>query len=79
MNATTRKSLITILNLLAAVLFIPELLLAGPDSPSPTEMTVASKRTKDLFISITSSDGKLKGGESSFCVVFQRRGTATAR
>jgi hypothetical protein len=74
-NATTRKSLITILNLLAAALFIPELLLARPHSPPPTEMTVTSRRTKDLFISITSSGGKLKGGENSFCVVFERRGT----
>jgi hypothetical protein len=74
-KATTRKSLITILNLLAAALSIPELLLAELDSPSPTEMTVASKRTKDLLISITSSDGKLKGEEVSFCVVFERRGT----
>jgi len=74
-NATTRTGLITILSILAATLFIPELLLAGPDLPYPTEMTVASKRTKDLLISITSLDGRLKGGENSFCLVFQRRGT----
>jgi hypothetical protein len=38
-------------------------------------MTVTSKRTKDLIISITSSDGRLKGGENTFCVVFEKRGT----
>jgi len=38
-------------------------------------MTVASKRTKDLVITITSADGRLKDGENSFCVVFQKRGT----
>lgn len=75
MNATTRKDLITILIVVAAALFIPELLLGGPGSALPTEKTVASKRTKDLIISITNPDGRLKGGENSFCVVFQSRGT----
>jgi len=39
------------------------------------EMTIASKRTRDLIITITSADGRLKDGENSFCVVFQKRGT----
>jgi hypothetical protein len=73
-KAITRKGLIAILNMLAAVLFFQELLFAGPDSAPPTEMTVASKRTKDLVISITSSDGRLTGGQNTFCVVFEKRG-----
>jgi hypothetical protein len=74
-KAITRKGLLATLNMLAAVLFFQELLFAGPDSAPPTEITVASKRTKDLVISITSSDGRLTGGENSFCVVFEKRGT----
>lgn len=74
-NAISRKSLIAILNMLAVGLFFPALLFAGPDSAPSTEMTVTSKRTKDLIISITSSDGRLKGGENTFCVVFEKRGT----
>jgi hypothetical protein len=74
-NAISRKSLIAILNMLAVGLFFPALLFAGPDSDPSTEMTVTSKRTKDLIISITSSDGRLKGGENTFCVVFEKRGT----
>ena len=75
MNAISRKSLIAILNMLAVGLFFPALLFAAPDSDPSTEMTVTSKRTKDLIISITSSDGRLKGGENTFCVVFEKRGT----
>jgi hypothetical protein len=74
-NAISRKSLIAILNMLAVGLFFPALLFAAPDSDPSTEMTVTSKRTKDLIISITSSDGRLKGGENTFCVVFEKRGT----
>jgi hypothetical protein len=74
-NAIRRKGLIAILNMLAAPLFFPGLLFAGPDSAPQTEMTVTSNRTKDLIISITSSDGRMKGGENTFCVVFEKRGT----
>jgi hypothetical protein len=28
-----------------------------------------------LLITITSADGRLRGGENSFCAVFQKRGT----
>jgi hypothetical protein len=48
---------------------------AGSTTVPPTEMTVTSKQTKDLVISIISADGRLKGGENRFCVVFQKRGT----
>jgi hypothetical protein len=48
-------------------------------SPRPvtqaTETTLASKRTKDLVIAITSSEGRLKGGENNFCVLFQKTAT----
>lgn len=74
-NAFARTGLITILIMLAGALVIPELLLAEPATVPPTEMTVATKRTKDLFIAIISRDGRLKGGENSLCVVFQKRGT----
>lgn len=40
-----------------------------------TETTLSSKRTKDLVIAITSSQGGLKSGENSFCVLFQKTGT----
>lgn len=40
-----------------------------------TETTVASMRTKDLVLMITSADGGLKGGENSFCLLFQKAGT----
>lgn len=75
MNAPTRKVLITILIVVAAALFIPELSIGAPGSALPTETTVASKRTKDLIISITNPNGGLKGGENSFCLIFQNRET----
>lgn len=40
-----------------------------------TETTLASKRTKELVIAITSSEGGLRGGENSFCVLFHKAGT----
>lgn len=40
-----------------------------------SETTLASKRTKDLVIALTSSQGGLKRGENSFCVLFQKAGT----
>jgi hypothetical protein len=40
-----------------------------------TETTVASKRTKDLIITIISAEDGLKGGERPFCVLFYKRGT----
>ena len=48
---------------------------AGATTVPPSEMTVTSKQAKDLVIRITSVDGRLKGGENRFCVVFQKRGT----
>ena len=35
----------------------------------------SAQRTKDLTITITSPDGRLRGGENSICVVFQKRET----
>jgi hypothetical protein len=40
----------------------------------PTD-TVVSKWTKDLVITITSADGKLRRGENEFCILFQKRDT----
>jgi hypothetical protein len=61
--------------LLAASNAFAQGLLAGLATAPPTDLTVTSKRTKDLVITITSADGRLKGGENSFCVLFQKRET----
>jgi hypothetical protein len=75
MNTLVRKGLITVLVMLAGTLVHGQLLLARPTTAPPTDVKVASRRTKDLVITITSADGRLKGGENSFCVAFQKRGT----
>jgi hypothetical protein len=75
LNVYARTGLITILIMLAGISVPVGLLLARRVAVPSTEITVASKRTKDLAIAIMSRDGRLKGGENSFCVVFQRRGT----
>jgi len=41
----------------------------------PTERPIASKRTKDVVITIINADGRLRGGDNDFCVLFQRRVT----
>ena len=41
----------------------------------PNERTIASKRTKDLVITITNLDGKLRGGDNDLCVLFEKRET----
>lgn len=50
-------------------------ILARQTTVPATEATVASKRTEDLTIRITSANGKMKGRDNSFCVVFQKRDT----
>ena len=75
LNVYVRTGLITILIMLAGISVPVGLLLARPVTVPSTEITVASKRTKDLAIAIISRDGRLKGGENSLCVVFQKRGT----
>lgn len=75
MNTHARAGSITILAMLAGTSVLTQLILARPPIVPPSEMTVASKRTKDLVITITSADGRLKAGENHFCVVFQKRGT----
>lgn len=75
MKGTARRGLVTILIVSAGVFAISELLLAGLDGALPNEMTVASKQTNDLLIAIRNSGGRLKGGENSFCVMFQKRST----
>jgi hypothetical protein len=74
-NPGARQRVVTILIALAGTSVLAGLLLAGPATVPPTELMVASKRTKDLVITITSADGRLKGGENSFCVVFHKRET----
>ena len=74
-NVHARTGLITILIMLAGTSVPVGLLLAGPATVPSTEITIATKRTKDLAIAIISRDGRLKGGENSLCVIFQKRGT----
>ena len=75
MSGTARRGLVTLLIVSAGVLAISELLLAGLDGALPNEITVASTRTRDLVIAITSENGRLKGGENHFCVAFKKKGT----
>jgi hypothetical protein len=75
MNANAKTGLITIMIMLAGTSVPTGLLLAGQAPVPPSGMTVVTKRTKDLVISITSADGRLKGDEYGLCVVFQKRRT----
>jgi hypothetical protein len=75
-NPTIQPPSIIRKDLIASVTFA-FVLLTRPvraTTAPPSEMTVTSKQTKDLVIRITSADGRLKGGENSFCVMFQKRG-----
>lgn len=74
-TANIRIGLIAMFLLTLGTFVFAELLLAGQATVPETEATVASKRTKDLTITITSASGRLKGGENSFCVMFQKRET----
>jgi hypothetical protein len=37
--------------------------------------TVASKRTRDLVITIANADGRLRGDDNEFCILFQKSDT----
>ena len=74
-TAHARNGLITMLLMTVGTFVLTELLVARQATVPATETTVASKRMKDLTITITSADGSLKGGENSFCVMFQKTGT----
>lgn len=63
------------LTTIVGTFLLPALLLAGSAAPPPPEKTVASKRTKELIITIINADGRLKSGENRFCAVFQRAET----
>ena len=41
----------------------------------PTETRIASKQTRDVVITITNADGKLRGGDNDLCALFERRET----
>lgn len=71
MVACAKAGLIAILMILAGTFVLPNLHLAASASVPQGGNAVASKRTKNLAITITGPDGRLKGGENSFCVVFQ--------
>jgi hypothetical protein len=70
-----RKGLITMLLMTVGTFVTAELLFARQAAVPATETAVASKRKKDLTITITSADGRLKGGENSFCVMFEKKET----
>ena len=74
MIACARTGLIAILVLLDATFVVAELLPARPAAHA-TETILASERTKDLVIAITSPGGGLRGGDNRFCVLFQKTGT----
>ena len=44
-------------------------------SARPTETTITSKRARDLVITITNADGRLREGDNDFCVLLQKRET----
>jgi hypothetical protein len=74
MNRLFSKRPIPRLVLLTAALTLVEPVLGMPAKGSPAGTIVASKRTKDMVITIT-ADGRLTAGENSVCVNFQKRGT----
>jgi hypothetical protein len=41
----------------------------------PTETAITSKRARDLVITITNADGRLREGDNDFCVLLQKRAT----
>jgi hypothetical protein len=38
-----------------------------------TETIIASKQERDVVITITNVDGRLRGGDNDFCVLFEKR------
>lgn len=41
----------------------------------PANVTVTAKKTKYLLIAIITPDGRMRGGENSFCIVFKSKET----
>jgi hypothetical protein len=39
------------------------------------EAVITSKRARDILISITNADGKLRGGYNDFCILFEDKAT----
>jgi uncharacterized protein YpmS len=78
MNTHAGTGLTAVLVMLAGIFALAQLVLARPATVAPTEMTVASKRTKHLVITITSTNSRLKAAENSLCADFQKRATQEA-
>ena len=78
MMACTRTGMIAILIMLAGTFVLADSVPGGSVSVPQGGNIVASKRTKNMVITITGSDGRLKDGENNFCVVFQKRETGEA-
>jgi len=75
MSQLLSKRLMPRLIFLAAAFTLAEPVLAIPGAGSPTGMTLASKRTKNLVITIIGTEGRFTAGQNSLCVSFQKRTT----
>lgn len=75
MSPLLRKQLVPMVIVLALAFIVAEPVLAIPGRGSRTGVTVASKRTKNVVITITAADSRLTAGENSLCVKFQGRRT----
>jgi hypothetical protein len=75
MNTHTRSGFTATLLMLTGMFGLNQLLLDGQAALQTSGLIIASKRTNQLVITITSPDGRLKGGENSFCVMFEKKGT----
>ena len=49
--------------------------LTGQGALRPSETTITSGRARDAVITITNADGRLRGGDNDFCVVFEKKET----
>ncbi len=67
--STSRLAVTLILLALASSSFQ---VFASPQTLTPANLIVAAKKTKSLLITLTTADGKLRGGENRFCVAFGR-------
>lgn len=74
MSARSR-SLLAVTVILLAIAPSSLRVFASPQILSPTNATVAVKKTKYLLITLTTADGRLRGGENGFCIVFESRQT----
>lgn len=75
MSASASRAVIKGLILLVAGLGFVGLPLVGWAAVRPPETTIAHKQTKDVIITITNAEGRLREKDNSFCVEFEQRAT----